>query len=154
VTLIHRRDELRASKILQQRAFANDKLQFLWNSEVVALMGQQTLTSIKVRDVPTGQTSHLAVTGLFLAIGHTPASGLVSDQLETNQQGYVLTEPGRTMTSVDGVFACGDVQDPIYRQAITSAGTGCMAALDAERWLQSQEDTETFDRVVAVAATT
>jgi thioredoxin reductase (NADPH) len=138
VTLIHRRDQLRASRIMQDRAFANPKIEFLWNHTVVDLIGDTKLEGAKVRNVLTDEESVLDVTGLFVAIGHKPNTDLFKGQLEMEDSGYLVTGPGTT-TNVEGVFACGDVQDHIYRQAITAAGSGCMAAIDAERWLESQE---------------
>jgi thioredoxin reductase (NADPH) len=137
VTLIHRRDQLRASRIMQDRAFANPKIEFLWNHTVVDLMGDTKLEGAKVRNVLTDEESVLDVTGLFVAIGHKPNTDLFKGQLEMEDSGYLVTGPG-TATNVEGVFACGDVQDHIYRQAITAAGSGCMAAIDAERWLEAQ----------------
>jgi thioredoxin reductase (NADPH) len=140
VTIIHRRDELRASKIMQDRARANDKIRFLWNHVVDSIEGDSTLTGIKVRNVLTDEVSNLDVTGLFVAIGHKPNTDLFKGQLEMEESGYLVTGlvRGATSTNVEGVFACGDVQDHTYRQAITAAGSGCMAAIDAERWLESQ----------------
>ncbi len=138
VTIIHRRDQLRASKIMQQRAFANDKIEFLWNHRVVEYLGDQSLEGVRVRDTVTGEESVLDVTGLFIAIGHRPNTDLFVGQLAMKDNGYLVTEPGTTRTDVDGVFACGDVQDDHYRQAITAAGSGCMAAIDAERWLEAR----------------
>jgi thioredoxin reductase (NADPH) len=140
VTIIHRRDELRASKIMQDRARANEKIKFLWNHVVDTIEGDATLTGVKVRNVLTDEISHLDVTGLFVAIGHKPNTDLFKGQLEMEESGYLVTGLGTsaTSTNVDGVFACGDVQDHTYRQAITAAGSGCMAAIDAERWLESQ----------------
>jgi thioredoxin reductase (NADPH) len=137
VTLIHRRDELRASKIMQDRAFANDKIEFLWNHTVTEVMGDTTVTGIEVRNVLTDEVSTLPTTGVFVAIGHRPNTDLFKGQLEMEDSGYLVTRDG-TKTNVDGVFACGDVQDHVYRQAITAAGSGCMAAIDAERWLEAQ----------------
>ena len=137
VTLIHRRDELRASKVMQERAFANPKVQFRWNSEVIEAFGDGKLTGVRLRDTVTGEESELAVTGLFVAIGHDPNTSLFTGQLDLDENGYILTEGGSTRTSVDGVFACGDVQDHIYRQAITAAGSGCMAAIETERHLEA-----------------
>jgi len=136
VTLIHRRDELRASKIMQERAFSNPKIEMLWDSTVESVTGDTKLESIRVRNLKTDAVSHLPVTGLFVAIGHKPNTDLFKGQLEMEDTGYLVTGPG-TRTNVTGVFACGDVQDHIYRQAITAAGSGCMAALDSERWLES-----------------
>jgi thioredoxin reductase (NADPH) len=137
VTLVHRRDELRASKIMQERAFANPKIEFRWNSEVVEAYGEGTLTGIRLRDTVTGTESDLAVTGLFVAIGHTPNTSLFQGQLDLDENGYILTAPDSTATSIEGVFACGDVQDHTYRQAITAAGSGCMAAIETERHLEA-----------------
>ncbi len=135
VTLVHRRAALRASKIMQQRAFADDKIEFAWNSEVARLHGEDRLTGVTLRDTETGRTRDLAVTGLFVAIGHDPRSELVREQVKVDAEGYVLVDPPSTRTSLPGVFACGDVVDHLYRQAVTAAGTGCAAALDAERFL-------------------
>jgi len=137
VTVIHRRDELRASKIMADRLFANDKIRFAWDSVVTEIVGDQKLEGVRLRNVKTDEVSDLAVTGLFVAIGHTPNTGLFTGQLDLEESGYLITHDG-SRTSVDGVFACGDVQDHTYRQAITAAGSGCMAAIDAERWLESQ----------------
>jgi len=141
VTLVHRRDELRASKIMQQRALANDKIRFQWNSRVVELHGDSKLEGVDVEDTVTGERSRLDVTGLFVAIGHRPNTDLFKGQLAMEDTGYLITGPG-TATNVEGVFACGDVQDHTYRQAITAAGSGCMAAIDAERWLEAHTDHE------------
>jgi len=138
VTLIHRRDQLRASKIMQDRAFGNPKIEFLWNNVIVDVLGDTKVSGLTVQNTITGATSELGVSGLFVAIGHEPNSSLVKGQIELLENGYVKTFDGRTNTSVEGVFACGDVQDDYYRQAITSAGSGCMAAIDAERWLEAQ----------------
>ena len=140
VTVVHRRDELRASKIMQDRAFANPKITFLWNSVVEAIDGETTLSGVTVRDVLTDEQTTLPVTGLFVAIGHRPNTDLFKGQLEMEESGYLVTGlgEGATSTNVAGVFAAGDVQDHIYRQAITAAGSGCQAAIDAERWLEAQ----------------
>ena len=138
VTVIHRRDELRASKIMQERAFANPKIDFAWNSVVTDILGDTKVSGLRLRDTVTGEDRELDATGLFVAIGHEPNSALVKGQLELEANGYVKTFDGTTRTSVDGVFACGDVQDHYYRQAVTSAGSGCMAAIDAERWLEAR----------------
>ena len=136
VTVIHRRDELRASKIMRDRAFANPKIDFKWNSVVTDIVGDTKVSGLRLRDTLTGEESDLDATGLFVAIGHEPNSSLLKGQIELEDNGYVRTFDGTTRTSVDGVFACGDVQDDYYRQAVTSAGSGCMAAIDAERWLE------------------
>jgi thioredoxin reductase (NADPH) len=136
VFLVHRRDQLRASKIMQERAKANPKIEFLWNTTVTDIVGDTKVSGLKIRNTVTGVESELNATGLFVAIGHEPNSSLLKGQLELEDNGYVKTFDGTTRTSVDGVFACGDVQDHYYRQAITSAGSGCMAAIDAERWLE------------------
>jgi thioredoxin reductase (NADPH) len=138
VTVIHRRDELRASKIMQDRAFANPKIEFAWNTVVTDVLGDTKVAGLRTQDTVTGATSELPVTGLFVAIGHEPNSALFKGQLELRENGYVQTRVGTSKTSVDGVFACGDVQDDYYRQAVTSAGSGCMAAIDAERWLEER----------------
>jgi thioredoxin reductase (NADPH) len=139
VTVIHRRDQLRASKIMQDRAMANEKVHFIWNSTVVDVKGETKVEGIRLRDTQTGEERDLDVTGLFVAIGHQPNTDLFKGQLTMEDNGYLVTGlgEGETSTNVDGVFACGDVQDHIYRQAITAAGSGCMAAIDAERWLEN-----------------
>ena len=137
VHLIHRRDSLRASKIMQDRAFANDKIAPMWHTVVDDLIGTDKLEGAKVRNVETGAVSTLPVTGLFVAIGHRPNTDLFAGILDMEDSGYLVTKPGSSYTNVDGVFACGDVQDHTYRQAITAAGSGCMAAIDAERWLEA-----------------
>jgi len=136
VTIVHRRDELRGSKIMQERAFANDKIQFAWNSVVVDLVGDATVEGLQVRDVMTDEVKVLPVTGVFVAIGHKPNTDLFKGQLEMDGAGYLITKGRSSYTNVEGVFACGDVQDHTYRQAITAAGSGCSAAIDAERWLE------------------
>ncbi|MDP8991767.1 MAG: thioredoxin-disulfide reductase [Actinomycetota bacterium] len=140
VTVIHRRKELRASKIMQDRAFMNPKISFLWDSVVTEVVGDGAVSGVRVRNVATGEDSELAVSGLFVAIGHVPNTDIFKGQLDMDASGYLRTEPGSTRTNVEGVFACGDVQDRVYRQAVTAAGSGCMAAIDAERWLESQHD--------------
>jgi thioredoxin reductase (NADPH) len=135
VTMIHRRDELRASKIMAQRAHNDPKISFAWNSEVTELHGDAKLSGVTIRDINSGETRELSVTGLFVAIGHDPRSELLKGQVDLDPQGYVLTGAGTTATNLSGVFACGDLVDHTYRQAITAAGTGCSAALDAERFL-------------------
>jgi thioredoxin reductase (NADPH) len=139
VTIVHRRDALRASKIMQDRAFANPKVKFVWNSEVAEVLGDDRVTGLRLRDTVTGEESTLPVTGLFVAIGHDPRSQLFADQLPTDDEGYLLVESPSTRTAIEGVFAAGDVVDHIYRQAVTAAGSGCAAALDAERWLAGNE---------------
>jgi thioredoxin reductase (NADPH) len=135
VTVIHRRDQLRASKIMQERAFANPKIKFRWNSEVAEVLGDTKITGLRLRDTVTGELSDLAVGGVFVAIGHDPRSELFTGQLDTDPEGYLQVEQPSTRTAIPGVFACGDVVDHTYRQAVTAAGTGCAAALDAERYL-------------------
>jgi thioredoxin reductase (NADPH) len=138
VTLIHRRDSLRASKIMQDRALSNPKIEMHWNATVTALHGHDKLVGATLTDTVTGEESMLPVTGLFVAIGHRPNTDLFKGVLDMEDNGYLITAPGSTYTNIDGVFACGDVQDHTYRQAITAAGSGCMAAIDAERWLEAQ----------------
>ncbi|HEX2575078.1 MAG TPA: thioredoxin-disulfide reductase [Aquihabitans sp.] len=143
VTIIHRRDEFRASKIMQDRAFANDKIEVLWNTEVAEIKGDTKLEGITVRNTVSGEVSDLDVGGMFVAIGHRPNTDLFKGQLELDDNGYLVTGSGDevTTTNIEGVFACGDVQDHTYRQAITAAGSGCSAAIDAERWLGVQVPT-------------
>ncbi|MGH9015055.1 MAG: thioredoxin-disulfide reductase [Acidimicrobiia bacterium] len=139
VTVIHRRDELRASKIMQERAFANPKIDFRWNSVVEGVVGNGQVDALELRDTVTGEVDELDVQGLFVAIGHDPNTKLFEGQLEMDANGYlVLPHPGSTRTSVEGVFAGGDVADHVFRQAVTAAGTGCMAAMEAERWLEAR----------------
>ena len=142
VTLIHRRDSLRAEKILQDRLFANPAIKVIWDSEVVEFVAggmPEALVGLDLKNKRTGEVSRLDVEGAFVAIGHSPATELFKDKLELDSDGYIKVEAGTTKTSVPGVFACGDVMDKIYRQAVTAAGTGCMAALDAEKYLAAQE---------------
>jgi thioredoxin reductase (NADPH) len=136
VTVIHRRKELRASKIMQDRAFRNPKINFLWESQVVGVLGDSKVEGVRVRNVVDGSESVLDVTGVFVAIGHVPNTDLFAGQLDRDESGYLQTHDG-TRTNIEGVFACGDVQDHVYRQAITAAGSGCMAAIDVERWLEA-----------------
>jgi thioredoxin reductase (NADPH) len=140
VTLVHRRDTLRASKIMQDRAMANPKIKFLWDSQVVSMEGDNgKLTGVRVKNVHTGDEKVVPVSGAFIAIGHSPRSELFAGQLPTDPDGYLLVEQPTTRTAIEGVFACGDVVDRTYRQAVTAAGTGCAAAIDAERWLAEHE---------------
>ena len=136
VTIVHRRDELRASKIMQDRALANPKIDFRWNTAVEEYLGEDRIAGLRVRDTVSGEVSDMDVTGVFIAIGHRPNTDLFKGQLAMEDTGYLITGPG-SFTDVEGVFACGDVQDHTYRQAITAAGSGCMAAIDAERWLEA-----------------
>jgi len=138
VYLIHRRDSLRASKIMQDRALNHPKIEMVWNTAVDDLIGDEKLEGAVLRNTVTGETSTLPVTGLFVAIGHRPNTDLFKGVLDMEDSGYLVTRPGSSYTNIDGVFACGDVQDHTYRQAITAAGSGCMAAIDAERWLEAQ----------------
>ena len=140
VIVIHRRKELRASKIMQDRAFRNPKIEFLWDSVVVDVLGETTVEGLKVRNVVSTEESVVPVAGLFVAIGHVPNTALFAGQLEMEDTGYLITQERSSRTNVEGVFACGDVQDSTYRQAVTAAGSGCMAAIDAERWLETQHD--------------
>jgi len=139
VTVIHRRDALRASKIMQDRALANPKIRFAWDSEVTEVIGTDRVCALRLRNVKTGAESTLEVSGIFIAIGHDPRSELFAGVLATNAEGYLLVDQPSTRTAIEGVFAAGDVVDHIYRQAVTAAGTGCAAALDAERWLADAE---------------
>jgi thioredoxin reductase (NADPH) len=140
VTVVHRRDTLRASKIMQERAFANPKIEFLWDSEVAEVLGPDKVSGLRIRSTKDGTEHVLPVTGVFVAVGHDPRSELFSDQLATDPDGYLLVDQPSTRTEIDGVFACGDVVDRTYRQAVTAAGSGCEASLDAERWLASHEN--------------
>jgi thioredoxin reductase (NADPH) len=140
VTLIHRRDEFRGSKIMQKRAVDHEKISIFWNTVIDEVVGNSVagMISLKVKHVKTKKVTEHPITGLFIAIGHIPNTKLFKDKLDLNEDGYVKVTPGTTYTSVEGVFASGDVQDHVYRQAVTAAGTGCMAAIDAERWLSEQ----------------
>ena len=140
VTIVHRRDTLRASKIMQDRAISNPKIKFAWDSEVAEVLGEDRVKGLRLRNLKTGEESVLEVTGMFVAIGHDPRNELFTGQLETDDEGYLIVDSPSTRTKIDGVFAAGDVVDHTYRQAITAAGTGCAAALDAERWLADHED--------------
>src|SRR5207247_1771059 len=141
VDVVHRRDELRASKIMQERARKNPKIGFIWDSAVDEIYGtadKAGVTGVRLKNVKTGATTDAKYDGVFMAIGHQPNTPLFTGQIDMDPNGYILTKNGSTYTSVDGVFACGDVQDHVYRQAVTAAGSGCMAAIDAERWLEAQ----------------
>ncbi len=138
VTIIHRREHLRASKIMQDRAFANPKIEFLWNHTVTEILGTDKVEGIEVTNAIDGTVSTMRVTGVFVAIGHRPNTDLFGGILDTDENGYLITQPDSSHTNIEGVFACGDVQDHTYRQAITAAGSGCIAAIDTERWLESQ----------------
>jgi len=137
VTIVHRRDSLRASKIMQQRAFDNEKIKFAWNTQVTEVLGDERVSGLAVRDTVSGEERVLDVTGVFVAIGHIPNTTLVAGQVDLEENGYVRTGLG-SFTNIEGLFAAGDVQDHVYRQAVTSAGSGCIAAIDAERWLETQ----------------
>jgi thioredoxin reductase (NADPH) len=137
VTVVHRRKELRASKIMQDRAFKNPRIKFVWDSVVTDIAGDHKVEGVHLRNVVTGEESFLPVTGVFVAIGHAPNTDVFAGQLDMDEAGYIRTAVGSTATNLPGVFACGDVQDHVYRQAVTAAGTGCMAAIDAERWLEA-----------------
>ncbi|MER7516853.1 thioredoxin-disulfide reductase [Streptomyces sp. NPDC126499] len=150
VTIVHRRDSLRASKAMQERAFADPKIKFAWDSEVAEIHGEQKLTGLTLRNTKTGETSELPVTGLFIAVGHDPRTELFKGQLELDEEGYLKVDAPSTRTNIPGVFAAGDVVDHTYRQAITAAGTGCSAALDAERFLAALTDSEQLAETPAV----
>jgi thioredoxin reductase (NADPH) len=137
VTLVHRRDKLRASKIMQDRAMKNEKIAFQWNSTLEEVIGDEVVTGVRLRNVQTNQTEELSLSGVFVAIGHTPNTSLFKGTVDMDEAGYIRTQPYRTTTNIPGVFAAGDVQDSNYRQAITAAGSGCMAAIDAERYLET-----------------
>lgn len=152
VTIIHRRDELRASKIMAERAIADPKIKFAWNSEVIDIEGEDKVTGLRLRDTVTGEESEIDATGLFIAIGHDPRSEIVKGQVNLTEDGYVDVIGRTTQTNLPGVFACGDLVDSSYRQAITAAGTGCSAALDAERWLAARGEVEPAGAEEAAAA--
>jgi len=138
VFLIHRRDTLRGSKIMQERALNHEKIELVWDSVVDEIVGEEFVTGVRTRNMKTDQIQETAVEAVFIAIGHEPSTKLVRDQIDLNPVGYITVAPGRSQTNIEGVFACGDAMDPLYRQAVTAAGTGCMAAIDAERWLEDQ----------------
>jgi thioredoxin reductase (NADPH) len=140
VTIVHRRNQLRASMIMQDRAFANSKISFIWDSAVDEIYGDQKggVTGVRLKNVTNGKTNDFRTDGVFMAIGHQPNTAIFQGQLEMDELGYLKVKPGSTYTNVAGVFAAGDVADKVYRQAVTAAGTGCMAALDAERWLEAR----------------
>jgi len=152
VTLIHRREEFRASRIMLERARANEKIEFLTNTHVTAIEGDPKVSGVRLRNTVTGQESELAVTGVFVAIGHDPRSELVRGQVDLDPEGYVLVQGRTTSTSVEGVFAAGDLVDHTYRQAITAAGTGCSASIDAERWLAETASATTDDSTDLIGA--
>lgn len=139
VYLVHRREELRASKIMQKRAFDHPKIEILWNTVLEDALGDDVVTGARLKDTRTGEEREVPCGGIFYAIGHDPNSAFLDDRIEKDDSGYIKVRPGTTQTSVEGVFACGDVMDKVYRQAVTAAGTGCMAALEAERWLTAHE---------------
>ena len=139
VTIVHRRDELRASKIMQDRVLGNPKVEMAWNSVVVDVLGDEAITGVVMQDTRTGEKRDVECRGLFIAIGHEPNTKFLEGQIDTDESGYIVPKtPGSTATNIDGVFAVGDVADKVYRQAITAAGSGCMGALDAERWLAAK----------------
>jgi thioredoxin reductase (NADPH) len=139
VYLIHRRDHLRASKIMQERAFKNPKVEIIWNTDVTDVLGDDKVTGLALKNRENGERTNLDVQGMFLAIGHVPNTRVFTGQLDLDDGGYIITQADSTTTSVPGIFAAGDVQDTVYRQAITAAGTGCMAAMEVERWLETHE---------------
>ena len=150
VTIVHRRDSLRASKIMQERAFTNDKINFVWDSEVVEVLGEASVTGVRIRNVKTSEEQVLDASGFFVAIGHDPRSDLFRGQVRLDEEGYVLVDAPSTHTNVPGVFAAGDVVDHVYRQAVTAAGTGCAAALDAERFLAALNQSAEASAAAAV----
>ena len=152
VTIVHRRDELRASKVMADRAKADPKIEFAWNSAVEALEGENKLSGVRLRNLVTGGESLIPATGLFVAIGHDPRNELIKGVVDVDAAGYVVVKNGTTATNIQGVFACGDLVDSRYRQAITAAGTGCSAALDAQRWLEDVEDASTESAAAAAQA--
>jgi thioredoxin reductase (NADPH) len=156
VTVVHRRDTLRASKIMQERALANERIRFLWNHEIAEILGSEggKVTGVKLRDTQTGAITEMPIDGVFVAIGHKPNTEFLGDQLPLDSKGYVKVKPGSSYTPVEGVFAAGDVHDAVYRQAVTAAGSGCMAAIDAERWLEHQAHSSTAPAPARATAST
>ncbi len=154
VTVVHRRDSLRASKIMQDRAFSNPKIQFMWDSEIVEVLGEDVVRGVRIKNHKTGAITEHPIEGLFIAIGHQPNTAYLAGQLPLDDRGYVPVEPGSTRTEIEGVFAAGDVADSVYRQAVTAAGTGCMAAIDAERWLHARHHAEQLGAQVSHSAHT
>ena len=154
VIVVHRRDTLRASKIMQDRAFGNDKIHFRWNTEIVEVIGEENrkVTAVKLRDTVSGALTEMAIDGVFVAIGHKPNTEFLAGQLPLDPKGYVKVKPGTSYTGVEGVFAAGDVHDAVYRQAVTAAGSGCMAAIDAERWLEAQAHADGSHRAAPASA--
>jgi thioredoxin reductase (NADPH) len=140
VTLVHRRDEFRASKVMQERALANPKIEVVWDSVIEEILGDSAVTGVRLRNVKTDETTEMATDGVFMAIGHDPTTGLFRDVLETDDEGYLRVQEPRTWTNIPGVFAAGDVTDRVYRQAVSAAGQGCKAAMDAERFLEAEGD--------------
>jgi thioredoxin reductase (NADPH) len=153
VVVVHRRGELRASKIMRERAIANDKIRFVWNSEIAEVIGEpnKRVTGVKLRDTTTGAITEMPIDGVFVAIGHKPNTEFLAGQLDMDAKGYLRVKPGTTVTSVEGVFAAGDVHDSVYRQAVTAAGSGCMAAIDAERWLEAQAHAQHAEQAAKAA---
>lgn len=139
VTVVHRRDELRASKIMQERAFKNEKIKFMWNAAVKEILGDgKKVTGVKLQDLKTSAVLEAPCGGVFVAVGHSPNTAVFKGQIELDKKGYIVTAPDSTKTSLEGVFACGDIQDSVYKQAVTAAGTGCMAAIEVERYLEGK----------------
>jgi thioredoxin reductase (NADPH) len=139
VYIVHRREGFRASKVMLERAQKNNKIEFILNKVIVEVKGEKTVESVLLEDTVKGKQTEMKIDGIFMAIGHIPNTGIFADKLDKDENGYLITKPGSTATNIEGVFACGDVQDKIYRQAVTAAGTGCMAALDAEKFIEANE---------------
>jgi thioredoxin reductase (NADPH) len=156
VIVVHRRDTLRASKIMQERALANPRIRFLWNREVAEVLGEEggKATGVKLRDTLSGAVTEMSIDGVFVAIGHKPNTDFLAGQLPLDSKGYVQVKPGSSYTTVEGVFAAGDVHDAVYRQAVTAAGSGCMAAIDCERWLEAQAHANPATAAAAANAST